>query len=158
VARVLLGLGASHPTALRVKELFETVEAAAMIGREITAVSKKWRQQAKARAKAAKQRQRRPQQEAEAEAENAKGEGAAAAAAPPVEAAVGVGGVGGIGVIYDLACGHGLLGVLLAYRFAAARVVCVDLERRPGFQVFVSPKRLLDESPWLQFTSECQRF
>jgi hypothetical protein len=22
----------------------------------------------------------------------------------------------------------------------------------------VSPKRLLDESPWLQFTSECQRF
>jgi hypothetical protein len=24
--------------------------------------------------------------------------------------------------------------------------------------VQVSPKRLLDESPWLQFTSECQRF
>jgi len=31
--------------------------------------------------------------------------------------------------VFDLACGHGLLGVLLAYRFPALRVVCVDLER-----------------------------
>jgi len=33
--------------------------------------------------------------------------------------------------IYDLACGHGLGGTLLAYRFPEIKVVCVDLERRP---------------------------
>jgi hypothetical protein len=27
-----------------------------------------------------------------------------------------------------------------------------------GRQLMVSPKRLVVESPWLQFTSECQRF
>jgi hypothetical protein len=35
--------------------------------------------------------------------------------------------------IYDLACGHGLLGVLLARRFADIEVICVDLVRRDGF-------------------------
>ena len=40
-----------------------------------------------------------------------------------------------IGTIYDLCCGHGLLGTLLAYRFPRKRVVCVDLEERPGFHV-----------------------
>lgn len=33
--------------------------------------------------------------------------------------------------IYDLACGHGLGGTLLAYRFPDVKVVCIDLERRP---------------------------
>ncbi|KAL7530891.1 hypothetical protein ACHAXR_003736 [Thalassiosira sp. AJA248-18] len=34
--------------------------------------------------------------------------------------------------IYDLACGHGLGGALLAYRFPEiVRVVCIDMERRP---------------------------
>jgi hypothetical protein len=32
--------------------------------------------------------------------------------------------------ILDLACGHGLLGVLLAYRFPDVQVTCVDLEPR----------------------------
>ena len=45
---------------------------------------------------------------------------------------------GAIGTIYDLACGHGLLGVLLAYRFDKLRVVCVDLEKRAGFYAIVS--------------------
>ena len=29
--------------------------------------------------------------------------------------------------IYDIACGHGLLGTLFAYRFPKAQVICVDL-------------------------------
>lgn len=39
--------------------------------------------------------------------------------------------------IYDLACGHGFLGALLAYRFPHKRIVCVDLERRSGFDHLV---------------------
>lgn len=70
-----------HPTYLRVKELFETVEAYRRIGQ---AVYERWR-------------------------------------------------AGEVDVVYDFACGHGLLGVLLAYRFRKLRVVCVDLERRPAF-------------------------
>jgi hypothetical protein len=44
---------------------------------------------------------------------------------------------GKIGEIYDLACGHGLLGVLLAHRFPALRVTCVDKEKRPAFDMYV---------------------
>jgi hypothetical protein len=36
-------------------------------------------------------------------------------------------------VLYDLACGHGLMGILLAIRFPKAKVVCTDRERRPAF-------------------------
>ena len=43
----------------------------------------------------------------------------------------------GIETIFDLACGHGLLGVLLAYRFPASRVICVDLMKRPCFEHYV---------------------
>ena len=35
-----------------------------------------------------------------------------------------------IETIYDLACGHGFVGLLLALRYPAKRVVCVDLEHR----------------------------
>jgi hypothetical protein len=37
-----------------------------------------------------------------------------------------------------LACGHGLLGVLFAYRFPKAKICCVDLELRDGFGHFCS--------------------
>lgn len=70
-----------HPRYLRVKELFETMEAYKRIGQ---AVYEQWR-------------------------------------------------AGNVETVYDFACGHGLLGILLAYRFGKARVVCVDLERRPAF-------------------------
>eukprot|EP00929_Paragymnodinium_shiwhaense_P045594 TRINITY_DN23274_c0_g1_i3.p1 TRINITY_DN23274_c0_g1~~TRINITY_DN23274_c0_g1_i3.p1 ORF type:complete len:346 (+),score=71.55 TRINITY_DN23274_c0_g1_i3:54-1091(+) len=43
--------------------------------------------------------------------------------------------------IYDLACGHGMVGVLLAYRFPRMRVVCVDLARRPLFDAFAGSFR-----------------
>ncbi|MHC4983765.1 MAG: methyltransferase [Planctomycetota bacterium] len=45
---------------------------------------------------------------------------------------------GNVEVIYDFACGHGLLGLLLAYRFPKLRVVCVDLERRPAFDNYLA--------------------
>ena len=41
-----------------------------------------------------------------------------------------------IDTIYDLACGHGLVGILLAYRFPTKHVICVDLEARGSFDVF----------------------
>lgn len=42
-----------------------------------------------------------------------------------------------IDTIFDLACGHGMLGVLLAYRFPQRQVVCVDLVKRPIFEALV---------------------
>ena len=36
--------------------------------------------------------------------------------------------------IADVACGHGLVGILLAYRFPLATTVCCDVERRPAFE------------------------
>mmetsp|Transcript_27287 Transcript_27287/g.39517 ORF Transcript_27287/g.39517 Transcript_27287/m.39517 type:complete len:346 (-) Transcript_27287:349-1386(-) len=48
--------------------------------------------------------------------------------------------------IYDLACGHGLLGILLAYRFPTKKVVCVDLEERKSYHVFKSAFVTLGES------------
>jgi hypothetical protein len=42
-----------------------------------------------------------------------------------------------IDTIFDLACGHGLVGCMLAYRFPNKKVVCVDLERRPAFAAYV---------------------
>jgi hypothetical protein len=44
---------------------------------------------------------------------------------------------GNVETIFDLACGHGLLGILLAWRFRGLRVVCVDLERRPAFDHYL---------------------
>jgi hypothetical protein len=40
-------------------------------------------------------------------------------------------------VIYDLACGHGLGGVLLAYRFPLIQVFCCDRQQRPCFQSYL---------------------
>ena len=39
--------------------------------------------------------------------------------------------------IYDVASGHGLLAVLLAYRFPHTEVVALDMERRAGFTQYV---------------------
>jgi hypothetical protein len=43
-----------------------------------------------------------------------------------------------ISCLYDLACGHGLLGVLLAYQFSHIKVVCVDRKKRECFESFHS--------------------
>jgi len=41
-----------------------------------------------------------------------------------------------VDTLWDLACGHGLLGILLAYRFPGKRVVCVDLAPHPAFRAY----------------------
>lgn len=43
--------------------------------------------------------------------------------------------------VYDLACGHGLVGLLLAYRFPDLPVTCVDLEARPAWDQLVGAWR-----------------
>jgi len=48
---------------------------------------------------------------------------------------------GKVETVYDFACGHGLLGVLFAYRFRKLNVVCVDLERRPAFDHYLDASR-----------------
>ena len=40
-------------------------------------------------------------------------------------------------VVYDLACGHGLGGVLLGYRFPSLQIVCVDREKRDCFASYM---------------------
>uniref|UniRef100_A0A7S4Q0I8 Methyltransferase domain-containing protein n=1 Tax=Alexandrium monilatum TaxID=311494 RepID=A0A7S4Q0I8_9DINO len=47
-----------------------------------------------------------------------------------------------LGTIYDMACGHGLLGLLFAYRFPDVNVVCVDTSKRPVFDALVRGFRL----------------
>lgn len=39
--------------------------------------------------------------------------------------------------IYDLACGHGLVGILLAYCFPEKQVLCFDLQKRRSFAAVV---------------------
>lgn len=47
--------------------------------------------------------------------------------------------------IYDLACGHSLAGVLLAYRFPTVNVVCIDRERRDCWTSYVDAFEKLGE-------------
>ena len=50
-----------------------------------------------------------------------------------------------IDTVYDVACGHGLVGLLLAYRFRALQVVSVDLVHRPAFDAWASALGLSEE-------------
>jgi len=82
LSRMVAEISRRHPEYLRVKELFETVEAYRRIGQNIY---ERWRD-------------------------------------------------GQVRRIYELCAGHGLLGLLLAYRFPKLSVVCVDFEKRPAFE------------------------
>ncbi len=81
-----------HPRYLRVKELFETVEAYRRIGQDIY---ERWRD-------------------------------------------------GWVERIYELCAGHGLLGLLLAYRFPRLSVLSVDAERRTAFGHYLDVARELE--------------
>jgi hypothetical protein len=133
VCNIMFWIAGRERTALRVKELFETVECATMIGREVSACIKSVAKQNKIKKKAAKKRARQS-----ADGESGVGAAAAGEETPGLEE--------GVRVIYDLACGHGLLGCLLAYRFPQLRVVCVDLERRKGFDAFLAAFEALGEA------------
>ena len=50
--------------------------------------------------------------------------------------------------IYDIASGHGLLAVLLAYRFPKMTVVALDREKRDGFVHYVPRLFFLPEHRW----------
>ena len=43
-----------------------------------------------------------------------------------------------IKTVFDVACGHGLLGVLIAYRFPKIQVVCVDKQQREAYTNYVT--------------------
>jgi hypothetical protein len=89
IADMLAEIGRRFPDHLRVKELFETMEAYRRIGQDIY---EHWR-------------------------------------------------AGRVEAIFDLACGHGLLGLLLANRFPKLPVMCVDRERRPAFERYLEVAR-----------------
>jgi hypothetical protein len=86
LARFVRTVAERHPKYLRVKELFETVEAYRRIGQD---VYEHWRD-------------------------------------------------GHVQAIYDMCAGHGLLGLLLGYRFRKLSVLCVDAERRPAFDHYLA--------------------
>jgi len=39
--------------------------------------------------------------------------------------------------VFEIACGHGLVGLLLAYRFPNLQIYMYDLLRRPSFTVYL---------------------
>ena len=86
LVRALAACAAACPTALRVKELLESVEAYAVAEAFISGCAVRGR---------------------------------------PTH------------TIADVACGHGMVGLLLAYRFPHSKVVCCDLARRPAFDAMV---------------------
>lgn len=92
LSNIVAEIARRHPKYLRVKELFETVEAYKRIGQSIY---EHWRD-------------------------------------------------GHVETIYEFCAGHGLLGFLLAYRFPKLTVVCVDAEKRPAFEHYLSVARDLD--------------
>ena len=92
---------------LRVKELFESLEAFKVLSSVVLTSQSQQRSQEKE-------------------------------ASEPPESASSSSSFSSRSTIWDLACGHGLVGILLAYRFPKQRVVCVDLERRPAFDAFVA--------------------
>jgi len=51
---------------------------------------------------------------------------------------------GRVAHIYDLCAGHGLLGMLLAFRFPKLAVACVDIDQRPAFEHYLEVARDLD--------------
>jgi hypothetical protein len=51
-----------------------------------------------------------------------------------------------IDTVYDLACGHGMVGILLAYRFPKKKIICVDLEARESFLAFQAAWRKIGDS------------
>ena len=86
LVRALAACAAACPTALRVKELLESVEAYAVAEAFISGCAVRGR---------------------------------------PTH------------TIADVACGHGMVGLLLAYRFPHSKVVCCDLARRAAFDAMV---------------------
>jgi hypothetical protein len=130
-----------HPTHLRVKELLETVEACKHAGAQIATMLP--RKQSSGEKKQKKEEEEEEEEEEEKRKKKKKkqkkpsstaGAGASAHSDPPYSTN---GIVAPPTAIYDIACGHGLAGVLMAYRFPTVPVVCVDRKRRPCFESYL---------------------
>ena len=102
-----------HPTSLRLKELLETLECFRVVGQFI------YEQYAS--------RKRR------IGGGGSSGSGSISSDSHAATVAANSSGEE-LDKIVDLACGHGLLGVLLAYRFPDVAVECIDLEPRPCWE------------------------
>ena len=113
VAAALLDhVAVHHPTHLRVKELFETIEAVKHAGNHVhELLQRQWL------------------------ADDGKGK-------DDIDGGCTSSDRGSsnitVSAIYDLACGHGLGGVLMAYRFPMLPVVCADRTRRPCFDSYLA--------------------
>lgn len=46
--------------------------------------------------------------------------------------------------IFDFCCGHGLLGILLGYKFPELNIVCVDIDPSPAFGHYKSVIKLIE--------------
>eukprot|EP00936_MAST-01D_sp_MAST-1D-sp1_P001718 g1718.t1 len=53
----------------------------------------------------------------------------------------------GLTTIYDLASGHGLVGILLAYRFPRLSIICADRKRRAAFDTALAAFEACGEPP-----------
>eukprot|EP00928_Gymnodinium_smaydae_P033933 TRINITY_DN24168_c0_g2_i1.p1 TRINITY_DN24168_c0_g2~~TRINITY_DN24168_c0_g2_i1.p1 ORF type:complete len:469 (+),score=49.66 TRINITY_DN24168_c0_g2_i1:62-1468(+) len=116
VSAALNWVSENYPKSLRIKELFETVEVFALIVQQLDMIcSGGLRERSRTAAAAGRS------------LNSTKSKDEAVPPPPPV-----------IDTVFDMACGHGLLGVLLAYRFPALHVVCVDLHRRAAFDQYVA--------------------
>ncbi len=141
VAAALLDhVAVHHPTHLRVKELFETVEAVKHAGNHVHELMQRGRQRKRGRRQAVD--------------DDAVGGGGGGGGGGGSSSSGGGGGGGSsssgdggsgssssggaVSALYDLACGHGLGGVLMAYRFPKLPVVCADRARRPCFDSYLA--------------------
>lgn len=120
VTAALQSVWQNHPKSLRVKELFETVEALSLISQQLDIIRSKG-QCTRSRSAAVLGRSQRNNLPSKEDVD------------APVDGNPGL----AIKTIFDMASGHGLLGVLLAYRFADIQVICVDLEQREAFDHYV---------------------
>jgi len=107
IADALFWVAETYPRQLRTKELIETMEAMTLIGASINVLLDE-----------------RSSRSSDIENDNSNDSDTAQRNKQSM-------------TIYDLACGHGLGGMLLAYRFPEVGVVCVDTERRPCWNTYI---------------------
>jgi hypothetical protein len=120
----------AHPQHLRLKEFFETMEAYCKAAAHIARLQTEERDAARRAAKKAKRAT------AGGGGDGGGGGGGGEGGAPPPTPSSSSSS-SSISTVYDMACGHGLFGILMAYRFQRVKVVCVDRQRRPAFDSVV---------------------
>ena len=121
----------AHPQHLRLKEFFETMEAYCKAAAHIARLQTEERDAARRAAKKAKRATAGG--DGGGDGGGGGGGGGEGGVLPPTPSSSS----SSISTVYDMACGHGLFGILMAYRFQRVKVVCVDRQRRPAFDSVV---------------------